>query len=444
MKRVLSTGDVNDASLIDVGLGSAFTQVTSKRRRSKKSNLTQTQNRSKDSASHVDDVINAVGSHSGDLQNSPSCDPSSPRTRAASDSVSELEEMKNTIRSQQLVIDKLSAQLSFVLSFLDISDTDSVTNTATVDSQAASYVNAVAGDVSIGSVAVTTGANVAIRMDNVVSSDDPSRQRSGASGLRDLISTAICTDQRSKERRAKSVIVTGLASCSDSRDTDLDLVRQLFAVELDLNTTPKYCKRLGQAADGRIQPVLVMFSSTDHANEVLSRAKLLRKSKQEFVRDNVYINRNLTKVEARLAYEERCRRRELQQQRQSQRRNDSNSRRDRAVAQHTQQEAHRPTAGRVFTRSASATVVDNYSAAVNTRTTSLTSSPSNSSIPVIIGRQGSLATTTVSTASLSTVPTSWSSIPSVGEQASSSATSAAVSVDPAIIDTTASTTAVSD
>jgi len=152
---------------------------------------------------------------------------------------------------------------------------------------------------------------------------------------------------------------------------------------------------------------------------LLSCAKLLRQSKQQSVRDNIYINRNLTKVEARLAYEEHCRRRELQRQRQSLRHNYSSiHHRHRAVAQHIHEENRRPIAGRLFTRSASAMVIDNP-AAVNARTTSSSTSPSpsNFTIPVIISGQGSLPTAAVLTGSESTVPASWSSAPSATKQA---------------------------
>ena len=44
----------------------------------------------------------------------------------------------------------------------------------------------------------------------------------------------------------------------------------------------------------------------------MTRAKQLRRSTTEFVRRHVFINRNMTKVEAKMAYEERCRRRRRQ------------------------------------------------------------------------------------------------------------------------------------
>ena len=83
--------------------------------------------------------------------------------------------------------------------------------------------------------------------------------------------------------------------------------------ELNLSRVkPKYCtrKRLGSAGSGKILPLLVAFETAEQVNKILSNAKKLRGSTNDTVRRNVYINRNLTKMEARMAYEQRCRRRQ--------------------------------------------------------------------------------------------------------------------------------------
>jgi len=53
-------------------------------------------------------------------------------------------------------------------------------------------------------------------------------------------------------------------------------------------------------------------TATAQRPRVDSQAKRLRTSANKATCNNVYINRNLTKVEERLAYEERCRRRKRQ------------------------------------------------------------------------------------------------------------------------------------
>ena len=76
-----------------------------------------------------------------------------------------------------------------------------------------------------------------------------------------------------------------------------------------------YARRLGVAGSSdRIRPLLVGLSSAEEANSLLSMAKSLRQSTDDTVRRSVYINRNLSATEARLAYEDRCRRRSRQPQ----------------------------------------------------------------------------------------------------------------------------------
>jgi len=129
-------------------------------------------------------------------------------------------------------------------------------------------------------------------------------------GPRPAIASTVSMNQPSEEQehRAKSVIISGLAPCPIYADNKL--VQDLFKTELGLVISPKYCKRLGQSAESRIGRLLVVLSCVEHANEVLARARLLRRSKTEYVRDKVYINRNLTAVEAQMEYRERCRRRQ--------------------------------------------------------------------------------------------------------------------------------------
>jgi hypothetical protein len=70
-----------------------------------------------------------------------------------------------------------------------------------------------------------------------------------------------------------------------------------------------YCKRLGEPGPGHVRPLLVILSSAEEAQWIVSNAKWLRHSHDSSVSEHVYININRTKEEARLAYEQRCRRR---------------------------------------------------------------------------------------------------------------------------------------
>jgi hypothetical protein len=65
---------------------------------------------------------------------------------------------------------------------------------------------------------------------------------------------------------------------------------------------------------GRPQPLLVAFKAAEQANELIASAKSLRRSADSFVRDNIFINRNMSKAESKAAYEQRCKRRSVNHQ----------------------------------------------------------------------------------------------------------------------------------
>jgi hypothetical protein len=90
-------------------------------------------------------------------------------------------------------------------------------------------------------------------------------------------------------------------------------------VFLNISPSVKTCKRLGRtqsdpstpqpAGDRRQRLLLVTLSSEMQANDVLLNAKLLRDCDNESVRNCVYINKDMTKEEAKAAYEKRVERR---------------------------------------------------------------------------------------------------------------------------------------
>lgn len=149
-----------------------------------------------------------------------------------------------------------------------------------------------------------------------VSTNNLLHQQQAQKSFRESVLTAVYVDKRTKDSRASNVVISGLPfkpQCSDK-----EAVRSLLQSELNVVTDVKHCRRLGARSDGRVQPLLVVLPSADVAARVLSLAKTFRNSINTKVRDSVYINANLTKAEARAAYELRCRRRERRQQ-QSQR-----------------------------------------------------------------------------------------------------------------------------
>ena len=127
--------------------------------------------------------------------------------------------------------------------------------------------------------------------------------------IRQAVVAAVYVDQAEKNRRASSLIVSGLPATTEK--SDRDIVVDLCHKELGVKPEVIVTKRLGQPKAGKVQPLLVHIKQPDDAKLIVSRAKSLRRSADCFVKANVYINENLTKAEAQAAYEVRCRRRQL-------------------------------------------------------------------------------------------------------------------------------------
>ena len=139
----------------------------------------------------------------------------------------------------------------------------------------------------------------------------PQNIKSQPTNFHEAIAVALYTDRRDKERRAKSVVVTGLPPCSDKSDGTI--FSQLCSSEFGVNPQVTYTRRLGTKRSDTSSRCLSDCSPLTDVSLIMSHAKSLRRSLVQLVRENVFINRNLTKIECRLAYEERCRRRQWRQ-----------------------------------------------------------------------------------------------------------------------------------
>jgi hypothetical protein len=84
--------------------------------------------------------------------------------------------------------------------------------------------------------------------------------------------------------------------------------------ESELMSTIKSCRRIGKLQPDKIQPLLVIFNSSEIAGQFIANAKKLRQSRDPVVRDKIFISADLTPSEARAAYELRQRRRERRQE----------------------------------------------------------------------------------------------------------------------------------
>jgi hypothetical protein len=315
MKRCLSTSNVSDVTNDTNDSNESFVTKLSKKAKKQTKVLISATQPSTSSHSHdqssmnIDDIINYVASTGGDQ----------PVVKTAStlcDNCSGVcNELKCKVDNQQLIIDKLVCQLNFVLSFLNI--TDNVETSAIeqrmqilVSPKTSSSFNPSA---PLNAVSTEVNPGLPISWSDIVvnGSNGPPILRTKSAKpakLEDAIMSAVYTDKLEKERRSNSFIVSGLRVRNGI--TDKDAICQLCTDEFGISPTVIFSKRLGEERINTTQPLLVAVNSTEQAAEIISCAKSLRRSTDRTVKDNVYINHNLTKAEAHTAYLKRCRRRE--------------------------------------------------------------------------------------------------------------------------------------
>ena len=229
----------------------------------------------------------------------------------------EIKSLKDTVKT-------LQNELDFVLSFLGITSSNRQVTNAEQPGQQSSHVVATSSQtdgavstemMSLSSVATSKLSNCP---DVSVNNDRSQMIHSYANVVnkpaalsvpfRNAVVSAVYADFEEKDRRAKTVVISGLSLSSLS---DKAIVEKLCSTEFRFVPHINRCRRLGQPRSGRIQPVLVVLESATNAEFLDKNAKMLRHSADPIVRNSVFINADLTKAEALTAYQRRCRRREL-------------------------------------------------------------------------------------------------------------------------------------
>jgi len=124
---------------------------------------------------------------------------------------------------------------------------------------------------------------------------------------KDLLS-AVYIDLEEKKRRSNNIVISGLPMAPVDRDGAESFLRGEFhEIASDLKVTG--CRRLGRKDNDRIQPLLVTCSNASDVQFILDNAKRLRRSSYCLIKDQIYINADLTKAEAAAAFEMRQKRR---------------------------------------------------------------------------------------------------------------------------------------
>ena len=131
--------------------------------------------------------------------------------------------------------------------------------------------------------------------------------------------TAMYMDLSLKKQRANNIVITGMPP-TQSPDHEIKAVVELLASEFDWDkelwpgVSVARCRRLGKPQEGKCQPLLVTLDSQTQADFYIKNARELRKSSQSEIRNNVFINPDLTPAEAKAAYELRQRRKQWREE----------------------------------------------------------------------------------------------------------------------------------
>jgi len=119
---------------------------------------------------------------------------------------------------------------------------------------------------------------------------------------------------RDIERRKKNVIISGLpepnlSTEAENKTADETAFNDLCELHLPVKPPlgPLGCKRLGQHSNRGPRRLLVQLTSEESTSSLLTVAKQLRRSTDQHVAANVYINRDLSPTEEKEAYEKRQR-----------------------------------------------------------------------------------------------------------------------------------------
>lgn len=111
------------------------------------------------------------------------------------------------------------------------------------------------------------------------------------------------------DRRSRNVVITGLQPASGHEDASL--VKSIFEDHFTFKPfiDPSSCKRIGKEIPGKPRRLLVSLRSSDEVDATLRCAKSLRNSTNHYTAANIFINRDLSPEEAKVAYEKRIARR---------------------------------------------------------------------------------------------------------------------------------------
>jgi hypothetical protein len=211
-------------------------------------------------------------------------------------------QLTDKVESQSKLITSLTNKLSFVMSVLGFVDDEFLpVPSSTPQDEAAINTNPAYSKAKTWSqIVASKPSDTAFNNHEVVKNISTKYNNS--------IIAAMYADQQENARRARTFIVQGLPDIDNSSDKNKvkDLCEREFSLDIDI----AFDKRLGKTSqNGKPRPLLVGLQTQDVAEHIVKSARQLRQSTDPFIRNQVYINANLTKAKARMEYERRQKRR---------------------------------------------------------------------------------------------------------------------------------------
>ena len=117
--------------------------------------------------------------------------------------------------------------------------------------------------------------------------------------IRDAVLAAVHADLQLKQSRHCSIVVSGLPHKTDLNDEQL--FSELCWVEFHVAPVIMHSKRLGRKVENKLQPLLVVLQDEDQAKLLLSFAKLLRDSQDDYTASSIFISPHQTRAERQAA-----------------------------------------------------------------------------------------------------------------------------------------------
>ena len=121
-----------------------------------------------------------------------------------------------------------------------------------------------------------------------------------AAGHTPLSVNDIARELRLRATKEANIIISGMPASLDN--TDAKLVENLLHDELNISTNVLRCSRLGKPDQTRPQLVLATLAHASDAREAIKRATALRTSTNVHVRNDIYINPDLTQEQRSIQY----------------------------------------------------------------------------------------------------------------------------------------------